>query len=180
MLADDHLACKIKRKRGSMGEVINRRNFKLSVGKKKLVKFSVLTVLILGLIVGGGFLANYQYYKNRKCNSKADNPLYKEAASVMTQTKYRELEQVVNKIKKQHNYLSDADCIYPVVEYYVIVGDIPKANEAFGQLERVYNKQKGLSKVYAATASTIDDVKAQLKQLDSVNEQFNKKRQYFD
>ena len=162
-----------------MGQNIDQRSNKGVRTPKKILKY-VLVILIIGIVGLGAKYLKGQYDSTHMCNGRENSPIYVEAANNLTQTKYQELEKTIQKIKKQDSYQKDPNCLYPIVGYYVIVGEVSNAKTAYSELEKVYNADRKFVKVYGPTVTTVNDVKAQIDTLDKVNEQFINNRQFYD
>ncbi len=164
--------------RGVVGENIKqKRRFDRAGFKKKSFK-ALAILLVLVLLVSGGIALRNKYNQTHQCNGKQDSPIYSEAAANLTQTRYRELEKTIEKIKRQAGYTGDANCLYPIVTYYVMVGNIDGATATFADLEKAYKKDKGFVNVYAPRVTKIEDVKAQIDAMYKVKEQFDRNRTY--
>jgi hypothetical protein len=170
-----------KKKQYITGKLNPSRHLFKKVLRNKL--FWIITVIIIvviaGLIVWHKKSSNKttSHANTELCNKSENSPIYSQAASVLDQSKIKDLAKVVDKIKSQRNYQSDPNCLYPVVVYYSYNYDYQNAKKYYDMLQKVYDSKKGFAKVYDAyynmhaLKSIVDHIK---KSQSETEAQFNR------
>jgi hypothetical protein len=106
-------------------------------------------LIILGVVIFVALLLSAAWYLYAKTNSKegakttdpCSGKLLDEAAGLLYPTdftKSAQLQSLAAKIVKSDNYDKYPNCLYPVMQSYVYMGDLDKAIQTFNKLEAVY------------------------------------------
>ncbi|MFO0970952.1 MAG: hypothetical protein U0520_01225 [Candidatus Saccharimonadales bacterium] len=120
-------------------------------GKKPIFSWRklLLILLALALLASSAFV----YYRrdelfNNQCQGTREGKIYDEAQYAMGQLFQDDLKLLVEKVKKQKNFESDASCLYPMVVFYIRSGDGRKAEEYYMKMQKSYKDDVGFAKAY--------------------------------
>lgn len=150
--------------------------------RRRLPKWLRLTIVIV-LIVGiaGGAAWGFMQLRNKKTSvcTGGENGLATQAAAVLNPDTVNELGEVVKNIQGTKNYETDPNCLFPVVQYYIYTSNQQAAQDSFNKLQAVYGDSTGFDAVYAGKILTMDQIKAQIESLTTINEQIKANTKFF-
>ena len=114
--------------------------------KKALIFFSILAIF-LG-VAGAGFWyfisrnsnkTSQSIVGNDQCtNDSVKSTTLKSIKIIIDNNKPEELKKIVDEIMNITDYQKDQNCLYPIVKYYLLIGDSGKAREYFNLYKKVY------------------------------------------
>lgn len=138
----------VRSKLAFLGRPLQRRR-KILLGGLALVLIGVLACVVTVIVinhrkkpVAGKVVANYS------CSTKLQTNLKQAAGLIdfnLSPDKTAQLQKIVDKIKKTDKYTLDPNCLYPMVFYYIKIGDPANAQTNLDLLKRVYNPPKDYS-----------------------------------
>ena len=124
-----------------------RKSFAL----KKALIFFTIPLILLGITV-----ASLWYFKssnsnnstqlvvdNNQCtNDSIRSTKLKNIKIIIENNKPEELKKIVDEITSISGYQNDQNCLYPIVKYYLLIGDSGKAREYFNLYNKVYTSSE--------------------------------------
>jgi len=137
---------------------------------KKVLIFGVVVVAIAGLTM---FLIRSRQNRPSQqavrpvqvCSGPAEITLLNEAEASIQSDDILKLKQTNSKIQKLQGYEQDANCLYPVVIYYINISDAVNSRLYLNMLVKAYDPVKGFSPALGA-ARTLDRLKSNVKFLE--------------
>lgn len=133
----------------------------------------ILKRWLLGLvsivIVGGIGTGLFLWHNSNKvpiteaCAAPSRKSILQEAAPLINNNQLTKLQPIVTKIQGFSNYQADPNCLYTLVSYYIMAGNLQKSSSYLSELKKVYNVKEGYSPAlgYVQTISTLQfDVSA--------------------
>ena len=100
--------------------------------------FGLVVVFVLAIIAS-------QVVSLHNSKTKCGKSILQEAATSMNSISHLGLQQTAIKIQKIKNYQQDANCLYPVVTYYIDIGDPTNARIYLTDLEKAFDRKKSFS-----------------------------------
>lgn len=140
-----------------------QKKFKLSK-KYMIILLGTVLILVIGFIILFFTKTNNKLPLNDVC-TKYNSGLLNQAQASIADNNYPQLLKVVNRIKSLPGYTKDPNCLYPLVYYYVNIGDVKNSNISLAYLEKVYKPKQGFSKLFT-NPLTIKQLNADVSSLD--------------
>ena len=124
--------------------------------KKNIHK--VLIIIFVLLIIGIAYFfivvkapkktATVKQSTDQCTNAEIQSTKLKNIKTILENSKPEELKKIVDSILLIPNYQNDQNCLYPIVKYYLLIGDSGKAREYFTLYEKAYLSTERYFKVY--------------------------------
>lgn len=156
-------------------------NNSVDTQKSKKHKLQVF-VVILGIILVCGAL---YYFKtgitlgHNQCSGKDQAKFMQTVSDDTAFHRIPNLKSDVAKIRIIKNYDRDQNCLYPMVSYYIYTGDIKNARKYYDKLSRLYNKSKGLEKIYGKSATPLNTLSTYIEVLEKQDNESRKNDKAF-
>ena len=108
---------------------------------------SLLAIIFILLIGTASFLfflknlkktPNLQQSYDQCTNDGIRSSKFKDIQTVIANNQPNEFKKIVDDIVSIPNYKNDQNCLYPIVKYYLLIGNSAKARENFALYEKVY------------------------------------------
>jgi hypothetical protein len=125
---------------------------------KRLVAPGLIVVVGLGVLVGGWLVMDRMpRVAVGPCSVEQEGSLLYRTARVLDFGDNDKIQQfatiVSGEILPNPDHVTDQNCLYAVVNYYVYIGDLENAQASFARLEGIYDADRGFSFLYGQTAS---------------------------
>lgn len=145
-------------------------------------KVLVLLGVVLVVVAAGGVYWAYQYNTQRKhpiiCSAD-DNGLAVQASAALEDGKdINELKNLVEKIQSTTNYQQDPNCLYPIVQYYIMTNNQSEAQKYLDELKLVYKQEGDIYPLYSPP-NELQSLQDQINNLTQINESIKANTTFF-
>jgi hypothetical protein len=147
--------------------------------KKRLLLFSGFTLLVFTSVFL--FIKYDPLAAKSQCNRSGSSVLYDEASKALDTGSIADMKAITEKIQKEKNYQKDANCLYPLVAYYVFMQDADNATVYYVKLTEVYDEKDKFAAVYGKQGiKNLNDVKSSVDALQKKRENSNGNTKFFN
>lgn len=156
--------------------VFSAESPKKAGGNKNFRRLGIilLCVLLLGIIAWGVMQKKTDDKTVEACSDESDGSLLSDAREALEPSnpdRLNQLTAVAEKIKQTEDHENDANCLFPIVSYYILLSDIPHAEEYYAKLEKTGGQE---FKGKYGTPTTRSELKASIQHLKEVQENLAK------
>jgi hypothetical protein len=127
-----------------------------SPNKKKFRSIGLILTCVLLIVIG---LVIFRYFKDKNvtssstvCSNTSNSPILKQAANALNKGNIDNLKQSIDQIQGLTNYQKYPSCLYPIVNYYINIGNINQASLYLGKLNNVYNPKNRYNPLFGYDA----------------------------
>jgi hypothetical protein len=155
---------------GAMGPI---QGGTLPQQKNKAWRYILSIALILVVVI----LSITAYFVHREntlhsvCSEDAGASVLGEAGSAIYSNNLQELQKAVKVVQQEPHYQQDPNCLYIMVNYYIISSNSGVATHYLNEFEKTYNPSKGISSKFGikpqstqTLQAVIDNIEANQKQ----------------
>ena len=118
----------------------------------------VLAILVLLLLIGVLVYAHHKSELSMVCSNTAESSNLQTAAAAIDSNNYQKLQPIVEKIQGLSGYKNDPNCLYVIVNNYIMSSNIQKSSYYLGLLNKVYNPKEGFSNHFETRGTKHPDI----------------------
>lgn len=125
-------------------------------------------VLILGGIAWAIYINNRPSKTiNDQCSNRTvRSTVYKDINLVLQNKKPDELKIIIDQVQKIPSYEKDQNCLYPIVKYYLLIGDSRKSRELYDMYVKAYISDESYLKIFGPNLENPVTLKPQVEVLE--------------